>query len=144
MTDIPCVCLDCTNLTSVTIPDSVIEIYGSFYGCSGLTELTISEGVTKIAGSAFSRCTGLTSVTIPRSVTIIGSNLGSSVFDECSGLKEITILNPDCEIYDSKNVISNGIDKNHNPYFNGTIYGYKDSTAQAYAEKYGYNFEAIE
>ena len=140
MTDIPCVCLDCTNLTSVTIPDSVIEIYGSFYGCSGLTELTISEGVTKIAGSAFSRCTGLTSVTIPRSVTIIGSNLGSSVFDECSGLKEITILNPDCEIYDSKNVI----DKNHNPYFNGTIYGYKDSTAQAYAEKYGYNFEAIE
>lgn len=117
MTDIPCVCLDCTNLTSVTIPDSVIEIYGSFYGCSGLTELTISEGVTKIAGSAFSRCTGL---------------------------KEITILNPDCEIYDSKNVISNGIDKNHNPYFNGTIYGYKDSTAQAYAEKYGYNFEAIE
>lgn len=67
--------LDCTGLTSVTIPNSVTSIgYKAFYGCTGLTSVTIPNSVTSIGGYAFCGCSGLTSMTIPNSVTSIGSN----------------------------------------------------------------------
>ena len=49
------------------------------------------------------------------------------------------IENPDCEIYDNSSTISD-----YGLTFSGTIYGYENSTAQAYAEKYGYNFDTLE
>ena len=43
-----------SNLTSITIPDSVISIGSyAFSGCSGLTSVTIGNGVTGIGYSAF-------------------------------------------------------------------------------------------
>ena len=39
--------------------------------------------------------------------------------------------------------ITNGYDDEAMPYFNGTIYGYAGSTAQAYAEKYNRKFVAL-
>ena len=56
----------------------------------------------------------------------------------------MVIENPDCEIFDDIDVITNGLDENGDPYFNGTIYGYTDSTAQAYAETYGYTFKSLD
>ena len=56
---------DCTNLTSITIPNSVTLIEPStFYGCSGLTSITIPNSVTLIRDRAFADCTGLTSITM--------------------------------------------------------------------------------
>lgn len=53
----------CSELTSVTIPNSIISIdIKAFYGCSGITSLTIPNSVTNIGGLAFSNCSGLTSV----------------------------------------------------------------------------------
>ncbi|MBR6031637.1 MAG: leucine-rich repeat domain-containing protein [Bacteroidaceae bacterium] len=55
----------CTNLTSVTIPNSVISIgNGGFYGCCGLTSITIPSSVTSIGSEAFYNCSSLTSVTV--------------------------------------------------------------------------------
>lgn len=140
VTDTSCICCDCTNLTSVTMSDKLKEIgVCAFEGCTSLTSVTIPDSVTKIHGS-FSYCSGLTEVTIPESV----KEISRSSFGSCENLEKITILNPDCEIYDDEYTISNGIDENNNPYFNGTIYGYEGSTAQTYAENCGYNFEAIE
>ena len=47
----------CTELTSVTIPNSVTSIgsYAFFY-CSALTSVTIPNSVTSIGGYAFRNC----------------------------------------------------------------------------------------
>ncbi len=81
---------DCSNLTSITLPNSVTSIGGSaFEGCTGLTSITIPNSVTSIGGSAFHGCTGLTSITIPNSVT----SIGIQTFYGCSSLTTITIPN---------------------------------------------------
>ena len=107
----------CSNLTSVTIPDSVTTIWATaFGGCSslrefngkyasedgrclivddtlnsfapaGLTEYTIPDSVTTIGNYAFAYCSSLTSVTIPDSVTTIGA----WAFRGCSSLTSVTI-----------------------------------------------------
>ena len=71
---------ECTELTSVTIPNSVMTIgRESFYACIGLTSVTIPNGVTTIGDAAFIGCNGLTSVTIPNSVT----SMGNAAFANC-------------------------------------------------------------
>jgi len=80
---------NCTQITSITIPDSVTSIgERAFDGCSGLTSITIPDSVTKIEREAFWRCSGLTKITIPGSVT----SIGIQTFSGCSGLTSITIL----------------------------------------------------
>ena len=67
--------IDCTELTSVTIPDGVTSIdETAFLGCTSLTSVTIPDSVTSIKSKAFFNCTSLKSVTIPASVTNI--NIG--------------------------------------------------------------------
>ena len=79
---------DCTDLTSITIPDGVTKIgAGAFFGCSGLTSITIPDSVTEIGDMAFEDCTGLTSITIPDSVTEIGWD----AFFACKALTSISI-----------------------------------------------------
>ncbi len=83
-----CAFMLCTNLASVTIPDSVTSIaYGAFCGCSGLLSMTIPDSVTSIGNSAFGGCSGLTFVTIPDSVT----NIEAGAFSDCSSLESVTI-----------------------------------------------------
>ena len=78
----------CSALTAITIPESVTSIGGgAFFACSGLTTITIPRSVTKIEDSIFNRCSGLTSVTLPESVT----TMGIAVFQNCSSLTAITI-----------------------------------------------------
>ena len=64
----------CTNLTSVTIPNTVTSIGEyAFYWCTGLTSISIPNSVTSIGEFAFDNCSGLTSITIPNSVTSISN-----------------------------------------------------------------------
>ena len=90
---------NCSDLTSVTIPNSVTSIGDyAFRGCSGLTSITIPESVTSIGDCAFWGCSGLTDVTIPNSVTSIG--WGAFVY--CSGLTSIKVEDENTK-YDSRN-----------------------------------------
>lgn len=100
-----------SNLTSVTIPESVTSIGElAFSGCSGLTSVTIPENVTSIGQSVFRNCSGLTSVTVPGSVEKVAfgafwgcssltsvtmqpgvTSIGDNAFCECSSLSSVTI-----------------------------------------------------
>ena len=83
-----CAFAGCTNLTSVTIPNSVVMIGNrAFELCRSLTSVTIPGFVKTIEYSTFSRCSALTSITIPRSVTTIGQG----AFGACTSLTSITI-----------------------------------------------------
>ena len=103
---------ECDRLTSITIPDSVTDIYmGAFYyctnlenmmfgtnselklidivafaGCTSLTNIEFPNNLTTIEESAFSDCTNLTSIYIPDSVT----NLVQHAFDGCRSLTSVT------------------------------------------------------
>ena len=83
---------NCSDLTSMTIPDSVTSIGdNAFSSCSGLTSVTIPDSVTSIGDGAFSWCSGLTSLTIPSSVT----SIGNYAFGGCISLTSVTFSGKD-------------------------------------------------
>ncbi len=78
----------CTNLTSISIPDSVTAIGDTaFFLCESLTSISIPDSVTAIGDWAFSDCTSLTSISIPDSVT----SIGYGAFRDCTSLTSISI-----------------------------------------------------
>ena len=75
-----------TNITSCTI-HSKTRIIGCYaFGYSSLTSITIPDGVIQIGTGAFYECTSLTSITIPDSVT----NIGFEAFS-CKSLTNIEV-----------------------------------------------------
>ena len=88
-----------SSLQSIILPKSVTEIgHCAFKGCTGLTSVEIPNSVTEIGSSAFEGCTGLTSITIPSKVTSLVTQGSlypySSVFADCTALKEVHVKNP--------------------------------------------------
>jgi len=78
----------CDNLASVTIPDSVITISSyAFFDCFKLASAIIPDSVTTIDDLAFAYCSNLENVTIGNSVTTIGDK----AFHNCSNLTSVTI-----------------------------------------------------
>lgn len=79
------------SITSVTFEkNSQCSSIGeqAFYNCSDLTSVTIGNSITNIGASAFSCCKKLTNVTIPKSVTRIDNN----AFYLCDNLANINYL----------------------------------------------------
>ena len=77
----------CKGLESVTMPNSVTNIGDGAFSCSGLTNLLIPDAVAYIGEHAFHGCGGLTDVMIPNSVI----SIGRYAFSWCSGLTSITV-----------------------------------------------------
>ena len=144
----------CSSLTSITIPDSVTSIGNhAFLGCSSLTSIEIGNSVTSIGDWAFVNCSNLTSITIPDSVTSIGdyafyyctsltsitipdsvTSIGECAFSYCTSLEKATILSRDVVFGDYVFRYCSNL----------TIYGYKNSTSESYANEYSIPFIALE
>ena len=112
----------CKDLSSVIIPNSVIQIEKwafcdsenlktvsfsinltriekeAFNGCKKLSEIFLPEKLSIIDVSAFAYCESLKSLVIPPNVM----SIGAGAFKECSGLKSITVDKAN-KVYDSRN-----------------------------------------
>jgi len=77
---------NCTNITSVTIPDTVtvIEDY-VFDGCTGLTTVAFPQTLTSLGSYAFQDCSSLITVDLPDSLTTISSY----AFHKCTALATV-------------------------------------------------------
>ena len=79
---------NCTNLTSIAIPNSVTSLgAAAFKNCASLAKVTLGTGVASLQNEVFLNCSNLTSVAIPNSVT----NIGISAFKNCASLAKVTI-----------------------------------------------------
>ena len=77
----------CTELKSVVLSNGITKIEsGVFHGCP-LSSMTIPDSVVEIGVEAFAFCKQLTSVTIPDSVV----EIKDSAFKGCSSLKSRVI-----------------------------------------------------
>ncbi|MGN0638771.1 MAG: leucine-rich repeat protein [Huintestinicola sp.] len=93
-----------SDITSVTIPDSVTEIGESAFHGSEITSVTIPDSVTAIGYKAFAWCDSLTSVSISDSVT----SIDYMAFAWCDNLK-FALIPEGCDVdedafYGSDNV----------------------------------------
>lgn len=78
--------LECSQLKSITIPESVVNIgENAFTSCSRLKNITIPESVVNIGENAFSNCSSLSSITIPQSVV----RIDSYAFSSCASLTSL-------------------------------------------------------
>ena len=113
----------CTNLKSITIPNSVTEMgRRAFSGCSSLIGIAIPDNVTEIGKYAFDGCKSLTSITIPDGVT----SIGDGAFYNCSSLTEIKVAS------ENSNYVS----------VNGVLYNKDKTTIICYpAGKKGNNYK---
>ena len=100
--------LNCTALTSITLPSTLTRVNSAFIGCSGLTEITFPEAVVEIGSLA--DCTGLTTLSIPSNVNVndffctnctaltsvnfkgnVGTRISSTSFSGCAALTSVNI-----------------------------------------------------
>ena len=76
-----------TNLTSITLPDSVTQIGKSAFSGSKLESIRIPDTVTGMGDHVFSDCTELKDVTLPN----IRQNIVSGMFAGCTSLEKIVL-----------------------------------------------------
>ncbi|MBR6983910.1 MAG: leucine-rich repeat protein [Ruminococcus sp.] len=134
------------TMNNVVLPDTLEEIGKSaFSGFENLESIDLPSSLSLLNQGAFEFCHKLKSVTIPENVSSIGNNC----FALCYDLEEIYILNPECKINGNGNTICNKMIDDPDGsakslyVFDGVIHGYEGSTAQTYADKYGYKFESL-
>ena len=130
---------ECENLKSIILPEKLTSIEESAFSSSGIKTIEMPAGVTTISRSAFNS-SFIESIVLPNNIV----KIDEMAFRNCKNLKKIFIQNPQCELDDSFGTIcSNLAFENAYRQFDGIIYGYENSTAHAYAQKYEYPFSAF-
>lgn len=143
----------CVALQKVYIPDSVTYIGNhAFVGCAGLIQIRLPKNISRIENAVFKGCSSLSRIQLPSSVKEIGNqafygcisltefslrstvaSIGSDTFKNCSSLHKVTVYNESCKIADSSDTIASG----------AVIYGFRESTAQIYAQSYERQFVVV-
>lgn len=139
----------CSALKELTFPDSLEAINDSaFSGCTALEQVSLGRSTYYIGKLAFSE-TNLKNAVLPK--TGMTSAIQEDAFFCCPSLEYVAIKDPLCVIADSPGTICNtgeyhynwengGACTVENCTYTGAIVGFTGSTAEAYANKYGYTF----
>ena len=88
--------MNCTEATTLTVPDSLTSIGECAFMSTGITEIVLPGCVTSIGLCAFSDCSNLTSFTILDSEDTSAETVFEgtySCFTNCSNLKTVTLGN---------------------------------------------------
>ena len=159
----------CLSLEKVVIPKSVNTIeFSAFLNCSELKSIEIRNNPTTIEGTTFAWCINLKNITLPSSVTTIktyafsdcksleslecGENVSEfylSAIEGCENMKYLTFKNPKCEFILTKGYLYSETYTPQSINESGmitdkiVIKGYKNSTAETVAQKYGFRFSAL-
>ena len=81
--------VDCTGLKNITLPITISSIGDTvFQGCSTLKRLFFNASVTTISNNAFKNCFSLKTVIISSPITSIGAN----AFNSCTSLVNISFI----------------------------------------------------
>lgn len=147
---------DCTALTEVQIPSSVVSLGDYvFRGCSSLQTVIFGaeSRLTAIPDYAFNRCTSLTQIELPFGVTSIGrfafygdsllasvtfsgneganalTTIGASAFEDCAQLTSFVL---------SESMANFGTDAFKGCYSLATVYNYSSLILVKGSSSYGY------
>ena len=112
--------------TTYNIPQGVTHICNMSFFDAGVKEINFSSTVTTIEQEAFWQVMGVSKIVLPVNVT----KIEACAFGGAGSVKEVTVLNPNCEIADNEGTFEGSL-----------IRGFKGSTAEAYAKKYNQPFE---
>lgn len=153
--------LEMSNVTSVSLPQSLESIYSSFGHCTSLTAIDIPDGVSVIDSTAFLECTSLKTVKLPNNNTSIGAfafsgctalesivipegmtEIANYAFERCTSLKEIYLPQSLCELCTSAFNYCKSLES---IYYGGSIrqwreqvkISYRDMDQESYAHGYG-------
>ncbi len=131
----------CSSLKTVNLPDSLEKIgIGAFANCPELEYVKLPENLKTIDWSVFANCNKLKNLEIPDSVT----KVGEGAFSGCGATyvvlgKNVESIGVQSFGYTAKFGLS--FEPIKIPDF--TVYGYKGTAAEKYAEDNGFNFVDI-
>ncbi|WP_028519674.1 leucine-rich repeat protein [Ruminococcus flavefaciens] len=137
---------DSTVKGDVVLPDRVDELpvmyicQDAFKGNADITSVKAPRFLCRIEKSAFKNCPKLKKAVLSENTEWIEYE----AFADCTSLDEIVVYDANIEHHPETicNASQGGTDGDR-CIFNGTIYGYKDSSGALYAEQNGYKFEEI-
>lgn len=125
----------CTDIGELTLRNKLEKIGNyAFINCENLTQIKLPSSVTEIGEGAFSGCTKISELTIPDGVTSLKKN----TFMWCDKLRKLTI--PKSVTFIDGSLINEvtGI------YDVLTIYGYRGTAAEKYADSKNIKFEPLD